>query len=133
MTNAEIIETIKVIVSSPLIAQYKFGITVNSPRRRKNYLGVGFEHYVIIDTHLDAQSALVKEQAVFNTLTKDMGGSSFFIVNITTKHGTEIHRKVLVARNQTLEILMISILPGGINEGNKFVIIQYQRKVLKWI
>jgi hypothetical protein len=70
MTTDEIIATIEAIVASPAIHQYKFGLTSNSSKRRKQYLGVGFQHFVIIESRLSAEEALEKEQIVFNALTK---------------------------------------------------------------
>ena len=72
MKIEEIVSTINAIIQSPLVEQYKMGISMRSPNRRKQYLGVGFEHYVIIDTWLSANEALEKEQETFRLLTKDV-------------------------------------------------------------
>jgi len=71
MTSDQIIATIAAIIASPQIEQYKFGLTLNSPRRRKQYIGVGFEHFAIIDTWLSCDDALSKEQTVFNKITQE--------------------------------------------------------------
>jgi len=76
MKSKEIVDTILSIVASPLIDQYKIGITKNSCRRRSQYISVGFEHYVIIDTNLSASSAIKKEQDVFKILTKESNKNS---------------------------------------------------------
>jgi hypothetical protein len=71
MTTDEIVETIDGIVRSPVIAEYQMGITKRSPKRRSEYLGVGFQYYVRIDTWLSFEEALEKEQQVFTRLTKE--------------------------------------------------------------
>jgi hypothetical protein len=70
MKTQEIVDTVKAIVASPEISQYKVGLTLNSPRRRLQYLGKGFEHFVILDTWLSAATAVEKEQVVFRALTE---------------------------------------------------------------
>ncbi len=65
-----IVDTIAQIVASPLIEQYKFGITKDSVKRRRQYWGKGFEHYVIIDARIPLKKALDLEQEVFSMLTK---------------------------------------------------------------
>ena len=69
MKTEEIVLTIAAIVASPRVDQYKFGLTMNPPRRRQQYLGVEFEHFVVLDAWLSYHVALNKEQEVFAALT----------------------------------------------------------------
>jgi len=76
MKEHKIVETIKDIIASPLIRQYRFGLTKRSVQRRRTYFHYGYNHYVIIDTGLSANKAIDLEQKVFNLLTKHSGKRS---------------------------------------------------------
>ena len=69
MHTDKLLAIIKTIIKSPDIHEYKVGITKDSRRRRGEYLTVGYDHYVIIETRLPASSALQLEESLFNLLT----------------------------------------------------------------
>ena len=71
-SNLDRIESVvRTIVHSPLIAEYKIGITKNPLSRRRQYRSVGFDGYVILDTRLTSEEALAAEEELFHRLTGD--------------------------------------------------------------
>jgi len=71
LSTDKFLAIIKTIIKSPDIREYKIGITKDSPRRRSEYIAVGYDHYVIIETRLPASGALELEEDLFKLLTTD--------------------------------------------------------------
>jgi hypothetical protein len=71
MNATELAVIVNTVIRSPVIKKYNVGITVDSPARRSGYLGVGFDHYIVLDFKLSCLAALQKEKELFELLTKD--------------------------------------------------------------
>lgn len=77
MKANELAVIVETIIRSPLISRYNVGITLNSQARRRGYLGVGFDHYVVLDFGLSCARALARERELFELLTGNTKGVSY--------------------------------------------------------
>lgn len=77
MKSAEVLRTIGAIVRLPLVGEYKVGVTGNPEKRRREYRGVGFQHYVILTSGLSAEAALRIEEDLYERLRADHRSTTY--------------------------------------------------------
>ena len=76
-----LMNTIQLIVSSGAVIRYKTGITLNHKRRRYQYASDKYEpypHFVILETRLTREEALILEEKIHYEVVEADGRSSLY-------------------------------------------------------